>query len=275
MREALAHRTELCIYDQVLQQAPVIHFTGDNASGARMLVHFYALLFFEDWTHDLWSKRFIRDHVRYIDEIQCAAARVVHEMREKSTLAGYNGTFDSFHIRRGDFQYKETRIEASVIYDNTKSLLEEGYPTYIATDERNKAFFAPLAQHYKLFYLDDFQHVLEGFNTNYYGMLDQLIASRGRTFIGTYYSTFTGYIHRLRGHHYQKHKLPGYENGTLKGYYYVPQRHIHHMDQYMAISPPMWAREFPVGWRDIDKGIGSSNSSSRKEEGLVQEISGS
>lgn len=34
-------------------------------------------LFFADWRHDLWTKRFVRDHLRYVDEIQCAAARVV------------------------------------------------------------------------------------------------------------------------------------------------------------------------------------------------------
>ena len=77
---------------------------GDNQSGARLLSHFYALLFFEDWRHDLWVKRFVRDHIRYVDELQCAAARIVRDLREKARENGDpNGEFDTFHIRRGDF----------------------------------------------------------------------------------------------------------------------------------------------------------------------------
>lgn len=49
-------------------------------------------------------KRFMRDHLRYADEIQCAAARIVHAMREyaKTKNPGSNpkGEFDTFHIRR-------------------------------------------------------------------------------------------------------------------------------------------------------------------------------
>ena len=45
--EILGHRSELCIYDDDLQNEKVIHFMGDNDSGARLLVHFYSFLFFE------------------------------------------------------------------------------------------------------------------------------------------------------------------------------------------------------------------------------------
>jgi hypothetical protein len=72
-----------------------------------MLVHFYAFLFMEDWREDLWMKRFMRDHVRYTDEIQCAAARIVHAMREyvrSKEGSDSKGEFDTFHVRRGDFQ---------------------------------------------------------------------------------------------------------------------------------------------------------------------------
>jgi len=90
-----------------MQNADLIHVHGRKKIGPRMLVHFYAVsyclphnqcpasshivvqlifplkynsaqfLFFADWRHDLWTKRFVRDHLRYVDEIQCAAARVV------------------------------------------------------------------------------------------------------------------------------------------------------------------------------------------------------
>ena len=36
---------------------------------------------------------------------------------------------------------------------------------------------------YNVYFLDDFMHLLKGLNKNYYGMLDQRIASRGRIFM--------------------------------------------------------------------------------------------
>ena len=126
-----------------------------------------------------------QDHLRYIDEIQCAAATVVDAVRQKAKENGDpDGIFDTFHIRRGDFQYKQTRIEATEIYENVKDVLVENSTVFIATDERQKDFFLPLKDHYKVYFLDDFLHLVPNLNKNYYGMLDQRIASRGRTFIG-------------------------------------------------------------------------------------------
>jgi hypothetical protein len=103
LMESMAYRKELCVYDHELQKLKVFHLMGDHRTGARMLVHFYSFLFFENWKQDVWTKRFVIDHLRYIDEIQCAAARVVHAMREISNKNGNGGVFDTFHIRRGDF----------------------------------------------------------------------------------------------------------------------------------------------------------------------------
>jgi hypothetical protein len=190
LNEMLAGRQKLCMYGDIMQHEKVIHFMGDNASGARLLVHFYAFLFFQDYRQDLFVKRFVRDHLRYIDEIQCTAARVVHAMREKAREHGDpDGNFDTFHIRRGDFQYKQTRIDADQIYENIKDVLKENTTVFIATDEKQKNFFKPLESHYHVYYLQDFKHLYEGINTNFFGMLDQRIASRGRIFIGAYFST--------------------------------------------------------------------------------------
>ena len=197
LRELLGHREGLCVYDERRQDAKVFHLMGDNDSGARLLVHFYLFLFFEDWKQDLWTKRFVRDHLRYLDEIQCAAARVVAAMRQKARENGDpNGNFDTFHIRRGDFQYKSTRVSADEIYENTRDVFQENSTIFIATDERALDFFEPLRKHYHIYFLKDFQHLLKGLNKNYFGMLDQRIASRGRVFAGAFFSTFTGYINR-------------------------------------------------------------------------------
>jgi hypothetical protein len=152
MRESLAGRSQLCVYDEEMQKEKYVHFMCYHKMRVRMLVHFYAFLFFEDWREDLWMKRFMRDHVRYTDEIQCAAARVVHAMREHARehnpTGNPDGLFDTFHVRRGDFQFKQTRISAEEIYENTKDLLSANVSVFIATDERDKKFFAPLREHY-------------------------------------------------------------------------------------------------------------------------------
>jgi hypothetical protein len=258
LREALAGRDQLCIYDTKLQEAPVVHFHGKKGMGGRLLVHFYAFLFFQDWRQDLWMKRFVRDHVRYLDEIQCAAATIVQAVRERArtTTDNPNGDFDTFHIRRGDFQYKKTRVSAEEIDDVSKDILTEGTTIYVGTDERDKSFFDPLAKKYNLLFLDDFLHLIPGINTNYYGMIDQLIAARGRVFFGCWFSTFTGYINRIRGYYSVKHQLPGYEEGVIDSYYYAFPEHKLKMREYYPVKKALYAREFPTSWRNIDTGVG-------------------
>jgi len=100
--ELLGSREKLCLYDTSYQEAKFVHAMGDNDSGARMLAHFYSFIFYEDWHHDLWTKRFVRDHLRYIDQLQCHAAKVVNFLRMKAqTFGDPNGEFYTMHIRRG------------------------------------------------------------------------------------------------------------------------------------------------------------------------------
>merc|ERR1719491_664217 len=253
-----AGRKKLCVYDSEMQNTQVLHFMCYHKMNARLLVHFYAFFFFENWKQQLWVNRFVRDHLRYIDELQCTAARVVAAIREKAKENGNpEGIFDTFHVRRGDFQYKDTRIEAKDLYKYSADLIPANTTLYIATDERAKEFFRPIEKHYHVYYLDDFKHLYANLNTNYYGMLDQLIASRGRTFVGTFYSTFTGYINRMRGYHSQKQKLEGYERGVINSFYFFPKHKKGAYQRYEKVGQPFFAREFPVSWRDIDKGIGN------------------
>jgi hypothetical protein len=284
--EMMADRGLLCIYDERLQNAEVVHLKGEYSTGRkceycvysslspgrlvshsqlarlqdRLLVHFYAFLFFENWKQDLWMKRFVRDHLRYLDEIQCAAARVVAAVRNVAVKNGDpTGSYDSFHIRRGDFQYKEMHMPAEDVYNNnTKGIVPEGRTVYIGSDERNKTYFDPLRKHYTILFLDDFMKELGDLNPNYFGMVDQLIMSRGKTFFGAYMSTFTGYIERIRGYHAQKIKAPGHSLGTSDSYFYTPDMHAHARNnprKYLSIRQGWWMQEFPVGWRDLDHDV--------------------
>lgn len=262
LREMHGDREHLCTYTPKLQQTQWLHFPvgmkTENGDTSRLLVHFYAFLFFQDWKHDLWMKRFIRDHVRYIDEIQCAAARVVTALRKRVSdrTKGASKDFDTIHIRRGDFQFKETRVSAEKILNQLKRVLDDGTTLYIATDERDKSFFKAIVDYYPdVVFLDDVLSEVEGINTNYYGMIDQLVASRGKSFFGCWFSTFTGYINRLRGYHTDDHELPGYEKGIIQSYYYAMPDRFNHMKEYWPIKKQFYAREFPSSWRLIDTSI--------------------
>lgn len=259
LREAASDRVQrLCIYDQKMQSADVIHFMCYHKMRVRMLTHFYAFLYFEDWRHDLWSKRFVRDHLRYSDDIQCAAARVVAAVRKRANKWANNihGEFDSMHIRRGDFQYKSTQLDAAQIVDNIKNDIPINTTVFIATDHQNKAFFEPLAAKYDIVFLSDFKAELEGVNTNFFGMIDQLVASRGRIFFGCYHSTFSGFIFRMRGYRSQKMKKKGWEMGTMhNSFYYTGEKEKNLYAHYDAVYGAVYQREFPTSWRDIDMGI--------------------
>jgi hypothetical protein len=77
---------------------------------------------------------------------------------------------------------------------------------YIATDEKNKALFAPFTKHFKVRFLQDIADLARlgasHLNQNHIGMVEQVICANAHTFIGTPYSTFTGYITRMRGYKY-------------------------------------------------------------------------
>ena len=89
-------------------------------------------------------------------------------------------------------------------------------------------------------------------------MIDQLVAAKGDVFVGTFFSTFTGYINRMRGYHAQNQKLPGYLDGFIDSYHYAPASRASmrkSMREYHAVEPPFWTREYPISWRDIDHDV--------------------
>jgi hypothetical protein len=45
MSEIMAHRQTVCIYHPELQQSKVLHIRGEQSTGYRLLIHFYAFVF--------------------------------------------------------------------------------------------------------------------------------------------------------------------------------------------------------------------------------------
>lgn len=153
-------------------------------------------------------------------------------------------------------------MEASELVVAAREEIPIGRTVYIGTDERDKAFFQPLRDHgWKLLFLDDFSDLIAGVDPHYYGMIDQLVTSRGRVFFGCWFSTFTGYVTRLRGYHTQTNPTPGlsqelqsaHEGGKLPlTFYYALSEHKTKMHDYWPIKQAFYAREYPSSWRQLD-----------------------
>ena len=176
----------------------------------------------------------------------------------------HHGHYHSMHIRRTDLKdaYRDYDVErnASQIYEEftvNHNIIPKDSVVYIATDEKDKHFFDVFRDNYKrVYFLDDFQELLEGIHPDYYGMIDQLIASRGEHFIGTYYSTFTGYINRLRGYHSQKtasrDDAADARKGIIPSWFYSPKGRYNVYQRYEPITISLFEMEYPIGWRNID-----------------------
>jgi len=260
--ELRAGRNQLCQYDKTMQEQQFLYFGHTyDMTGNRFLSPFYTFHFYEDWNEALWMRRFVRDHLRYHDELFCAAARVVDALRERVRKRGLpgnpDGAFSTMHVRRGDFavQFKQQIISIDQIYLSTKDILKPNSTVFIATDDKNKAYFEVLRQHYDICFLDDFADEIKSLNSNLFGIIDQIIASKGDIFFGTALSTLTAYANRLRGYYSIRDKLPGYELGKLQSFHFAKEGRDRTMTEYFAPSVPLWSLEFPMGWRDIDHGI--------------------
>ena len=94
-----------------------------------------------------------------------------------------NGVYDSYHVRRGDFQFQKL----GKLWNQSKDE---------ATDEKQKDFFDLMKDHYDITFLDDYMHLAGDINPNFYEMLDQLVASKGRTFFGCWWSVHIFRLHQ-------------------------------------------------------------------------------
>ena len=54
----------------------------------------------------------------------------------------------------------------------------------------------PLMKHYKVRFLDDYRKLagLDDLDPNFVGMIDQVVASKARDFVGTYFSSFSALV---------------------------------------------------------------------------------
>ena len=229
--------------------ARTVHVRCDTGRGLRLLNHFYAFVFFANPAADALAKRIVRDGVRHADATRCAASAVIAQLRAEAK----GGSYSAFHIRRGDFQFELARIPIKTILATTRQFLRPGELLYIATDEKDKSVFQPFTDAgFRVRFLGDFLNkpngrkrtpLLDELNPNLIGMVEQQVAARGRVFVGTWWSTFSGYIIRLRGY---------VAPALAKRSWYFLKDYRDEMQRYQEPEGPGWWREWPMAWEKID-----------------------
>ena len=130
------------------------------------------------------------------------------DIRERvaDVLKAMGHPFNALHVRRTDhpssFHMKQ---EYWLQQLNTRDAVNLTKTLYVATDEQNKTWFKPFSEAgYNLFFAEDFSDQLRLGNVNpavvqdMLGLCEQLICAHADHFVGSYYSTFTMYIKRLR-----------------------------------------------------------------------------
>jgi hypothetical protein len=132
-------------------------------------------------------------------------------------------------------------------YQNTKEIWRSNEILYIATDERNQSFFDDFRRQHSgsLRFFDDYRVLagLDSIDPTQYGMIETIVASRGSVFAGTWFSTFSGYIVRLRGYYGMSKYFTFYS--------WLDRKYAMHQWREVGYAS-VFAREYPVGWTGID-----------------------
>ena len=236
---------ELVPYNDTFHHHDVIYFPGHDKN--RLLTHFYGFMLFAETNYERKIKSFVRDRIRYHDSVYCLADKII------GSLQSIEPNYIAYHIRRGDFAHKNTRLEPQEILRLTSHLIKDVSKklVYIATDDTNSTFFEPF---YHVFenvrfishYNNDIN--IDSINHNHVGMIEQIVCANAYTFIGTPLSTYTSYITRLRGYMNITNRGKGYYDRT----YYFMEKHMYQLHTKPHLTLPFWPREFVDAFDVLD-----------------------
>jgi hypothetical protein len=155
----------------------------------------------------------------YLDEIENLAAGIINQC----------GRYNAVHLRLGDFLTNYEQDQYAVEPESFRKYIEANFeekdiPLLIATDGLDeKELFADLLKNFRPVFIDDL--IFDEFRREYaelpftdfnvLSILNQLLCAAGELFIGTYRSTFTGIIHRLRQERYGKRDFNFFPDGKV------------------------------------------------------------
>jgi len=146
--------------------------------------------------------------------------------------------FSAIHYRRSDFAPSPVHLTPSQLYNNTIGIFRPNEWIYVCTDEsvaRFKSELVPVFEgHQRVLWWQDFASLpfFKQIPPLYVPMIEMMIAGQSRVFVGTMWSTFSGYIQRIRGY-----------NAHANLTFYTTTRHT------QADVGEKWALEFPEAWQ--------------------------
>ena len=205
---------------------------------------------------------------------RCAAGQVVAWLR-----AAYGGDFAAVHARRNEFQFVETskNLGAAHLRDVVLRGAAPNQTVYVASDEKDLTFFDAIRAAGRPVVLlaellgrarnrsssasdgeekeggttrpdgarwppDAVLDALLDLNGNELSFVDALVASQGTTFTGSWFSTYSSFIHRVRG-------FAGFPDNA--SFFTAPDRWAA-FQGYEPFRSPLYMREWPDAWRGID-----------------------
>mmetsp|Transcript_39580 Transcript_39580/g.93971 ORF Transcript_39580/g.93971 Transcript_39580/m.93971 type:complete len:357 (-) Transcript_39580:84-1154(-) len=223
------------------ENTQIVHFSQNG------LGHWYSAMYLWPKSRQLRLKRQMKTFCHFNDAIFDAAESILKALLKKAN------SFSCMHIRRGDFQFKEVWTPVDEILSNTAKLFQPGEHMWIMTEEKKPhEFFAELKNSYQVHFLADYLRVLGEVNKATLPMIESVICSRARVFSGTWLSTLSGYITRLRGYmedtqdkgvYFNQFKYPDeYQDWDVK---YPTWKHSKGPN---GRGVPGWAREYREVW---------------------------
>ena len=87
--------------DAGIAGVPWIHFAANSSHGYRLFTHWYTFLLFDDGPTDAYYKRFVRDNLRYKDDVVCAAGRIARALAGKSARSRGVASYSAAHVSVG------------------------------------------------------------------------------------------------------------------------------------------------------------------------------
>jgi hypothetical protein len=180
----------------------VLHFPSGNElqrKNYRFLGQIAALVAFAEPEPRRVLMQLVRDRIHYLPKTFEMAAKVVAHL-------GLFG-FSSLHIRRNELQYKDVFISMEKLAENVEGLFMPGEIIYVATDQSNEHFLDALRKTHEVYVWKDFfgpkgNNILTDLDIpgGIIGQIEQVICAGGRSHAGTDFSTFSGFIPRLRAY---------------------------------------------------------------------------
>jgi hypothetical protein len=235
LTEAYRDGRNLVEFTPRMNASAVLHFPSRN--GLRSLGPVATMLGSINPIIPKTGRRLLKQHVRYRPEIFEIANQLI------STL-GFS-KFNALHIRRNDFQYKQTRLNAEIISSNVKPIFNTTLPLYIATDESSEEFIEVFSKDHQVYLWQDILDATE-ISTEiprlWVGPIEQLVCAASNQFAGTDLSTFSSYIHRIRG----------YKDGpdTECFFHSIDYNTDDHQKEQLEFDGRTYLRENPLFWLD-------------------------